>query len=96
MKKIILITSLIGSLLTGCVSYKPGEGKIIENRTLGLDLSLPVPMSGGYNIINCRIGWIETKYTHSYKAEVFSNSDQEFNIWEGSGNIKREFGIKLK
>ena len=91
MKKIILFCSFL--ILAGCANIRKGEIKDLECRVLGLDASIPIPFAKGVNIMNVRLGWVETKYTHLYDAQVESKVEQKVNYL---GTVKRESYIGQK
>ena len=74
MKKIFAICLL---LLTGCAELRKGEVRDVQCRVLGLDASIPVPFAQSINVVNIRIGWVDTDYLHSYKVKKTSSAVQE-------------------
>jgi hypothetical protein len=94
MKRYLTIP-LIGLLLAGCTTHmEPGQAFICETRTLGVDLSIPVPFADGVNIANIRIGWIENKIYSGNSVKLKSNSThQDLSLLTGSGSIIRYFEV---
>lgn len=79
----------------GCaVNMDPGQASINEVRTVGLDLSIPVPGVETVNIANVRMGWIEVKSYNGNKVPLRSNSKHtDINLLTGSGNVERIFEV---
>ncbi len=83
--KYLMLMSLI--LLSGCASIHKGEVRDIECRVLGIDASIPIPFAKGVNIMNIRLGWVETKYTHLWNSSYSSKVSQNINYL---GSVNRE------
>ncbi len=75
----ILITVLMLVLLSGCATLRKGEIRDIECRVLGIDASIPIPFAKGVNIMNIRMGWVETRYIHGYDSMYKSNVTQKMS-----------------
>lgn len=90
MRQWILLLSL-GLLCSGCASIRKGECRDIECRVLGLDASVPVPFAKGVNIMNVRLGWVESKYIHGYDTVYTSDAQQEVKYL---GSAHRKTSIK--
>lgn len=89
---IAVLSAIIGT--SGCVSIKDGEARILENRCIGMDLSVPVPGVEGQTIVNLKFGWVETKYAHTKDVKFKSNSKhRDVELIKGKGNVEREFEI---
>lgn len=84
MKKILIL--IIPILMTGCAELKQGEVRDIQCRVLGIDASIPVPFAQSVNVVNIRLGWIDTDYLHSYKVKKHSSAEQTV---EYLGSAKR-------
>ncbi len=95
MKVLFYILSVSAVCLCGCTAITPGEARIAETRVMGLDLSVPYPMSGGiYNFVSVRLGWVEVKYAHTKDVNFKSNSEhKDINLIAGKGSVTRQFEI---
>lgn len=94
--KLHLTIPFVLLLLSGCATAQLSDGQafIAETRTLGLDLSIPVPFAEGVNIANIRVGWIENKIYSGNNVKLKSNSNHSnISLLTGSGNVTRYFEI---
>jgi len=90
-KIIFLITSIL--FCVGCSTLRPGEARILENRVLGMDLSIPIVGASNQNIINIKFGWIETRFSHTYKTDFSTEANQDFSFYSGTGTVHRIFSV---
>lgn len=90
MKKIIFLASVL--LMSGCAQLRVGEVRDVQCRVLGLDASIPIPFAQSVNIMNVRLGWVETDYLHSYKVRRYSSAEQQI---EWMGNAKRIYDYRM-
>ena len=83
--------------ITGCVSnLKEGQAVAVETRTVGLDLSVPVPFTH-YNLANIKVGWVEQKTIMTNKVGVKSDSEMlNMALIKGEGTIKRKLELEIK
>jgi len=93
MKKMIEVPFilLLVILFAGCASLRKGECRDVECRVLGVDASIPIPFAKGVNIMNIRLGWVETKYVHGYDTSYKSEAKQEIKYL---GTAHRTMEIK--
>ena len=88
---IMFVLLMLVLTLTGCASLRQGEGRDVECRVLGLDASVPIPFAKGVNIMNVRLGWVETRYTHTYKVKFVSDAkDKVSYLGEASRKVTME------
>ena len=78
---------LIPVMLFGCAPLREFEHRDIDSRVLGIDASIPIPFAQGANLMNIRMGWIETTYSHGYKTYKAIEVDQEINY---IGKVRRK------
>lgn len=83
----ILVIFLICILLVGCETLRKGEHRDIDCRVLGLDASVPIPFANNVNILNIRLGWVETTYSHGYKTIKYSVVNHDINYLGASERI---------
>ncbi len=83
----LIVMVMLVLMLTGCTALRQGEARDIECRVLGLDASIPVPFAQNVNVVNVRLGWIETKYGHTYKSKITSHVKQSITYL---GSVDRE------
>jgi hypothetical protein len=95
MKLRILTIVGLALLFAGCTSHmQPGQAFISETRTLGLDLSIPVPFAEGVSIANIRVGWIENKIYSGNGVKVTSDSKhKDISLLTGTGSVERIFHV---
>jgi len=95
MNKIFILFGLVSILCGGCAPMRMYECRDIECRVLGIDASIPIPFAQSVNIMNIRLGWVETKYFHGYKVRSFSDVTQRITYF---GDVHRvtEIGKLVK
>ena len=89
MWKLVCMVLLV--FASSCASLRQGECRDVECRVLGLDASIPIPFAKGVNIMNVRLGWVESRYTHTYKTAFSTDATDKINY---VGNAHRVVKIQ--
>jgi hypothetical protein len=95
MKLRILTIVGLTLLFSGCTAHmKHGQAFISETRTLGLDISVPVPFAEGVSIANVRVGWVENKIYSGNGVKLTSDSKhKDISLLTGQGTVERIFHV---